>query len=151
MTAADWKQVCDSSRWSVGEILTSWVQSLKRWFDNHKHPKQKRKLDPASSNRETKPRYQCTPENNSETASVDDFASKTVDAAGTLSWAKLRELSKFFTEITNSHMEVGSGRGLFAAERSREEAEIADEWKALSTTERNTWEQRAAGACNVEE
>lgn len=161
MTAADWKQVSSSLRCPCAEMLTRLLQSLKRWFDNHRHATHKNKLGPATPatpNRDTKPvipamtsAISSTPVISSERASVGVTPFTSEATAGTVSWAKLRDIAKFFTDITNSNMEVMSGRGVFAAEKNVEESAIADEWKSLSVTEHNKWEQRAATACDVEE
>lgn len=68
----------------------------------------------------------------------------------TLSWAKLRDLAKFFTELTSAGMDVRSGREVFAVDKGVDEKEISDEWNKLSSDERNKWEQRAAAECDIE-
>lgn len=78
------------------------------------------------------------------------FNNQATDTSETLSWAKLRGLVKFFNELTSANMEIKSGRGVFAESQVKKEEEISQEWDALSGSEREKWDKRAAAECDVE-
>ncbi|KAE9396797.1 hypothetical protein BT96DRAFT_941458 [Gymnopus androsaceus JB14] len=103
-----------------------WKKSLLKWFDNNtKKDVKPQKKDSKPQMNDAKPHQNdAKPQKNQKSVPSSSLPSAT-NTSATLSWAKLRDLAKFFTGLTLAGMDVKSGIEVFAASQGMEEEEIS--------------------------
>ncbi|KAE9393140.1 hypothetical protein BT96DRAFT_999766 [Gymnopus androsaceus JB14] len=131
----------------AGITAEEWKRTLLKWFDNNgKKSGQTVKTDVDAQSKDVSTADESTLVQNH----VPHPATPSTNQSTTMSWAKLRDLAKFFNELTSGDMDIKSGRMVFAGSRGMREEEISQEWNELSVDERNKWEKRAAAECDVQ-